>query len=137
MSELSRFFDDEWVVFWTIPVFTAVVGWLINWTGLIMLFNPVRLHGLRVSGLAELARLAPHKVQEIPGLLHGVVGWQGIVPGRAAKMGSIAVDKVIAKIPVGRLGESDEVARVVEFLADPDASFITGQIYSVNGGQYM
>ena len=43
----------------------------------------------------------------------------------------------IAKIPVGRLGEPDEVARVVEFLADPDSAFITGQIYSVNGGQYM
>jgi len=98
VSEVSSFFDNEWVVFWSIPVFTAVVGWLINWTGVIMLFNPVRLHGARVAGLAELARLAPHKVQEIPGLLHGVVGWQGIVPGRAAKMGSIAVDKVIAKI---------------------------------------
>jgi uncharacterized membrane protein YheB (UPF0754 family) len=98
VSELSQFFDNEWVVFWTIPVFTAVVGWLINWTGLIMLFNPVRLHGVRISGLADLARLAPNKIQEIPGLLHGVVGWQGIVPGRAAKMGSIAVDKVIAKI---------------------------------------
>ena len=48
-----------------------------------------------------------------------------------------AMDRVIAKIPVGRLGEPDEVARVVEFLADPDAGFITGQIYSVNGGQYM
>jgi acetoacetyl-CoA reductase len=48
-----------------------------------------------------------------------------------------ALDKVIAKIPVGRLGEADEVARVVEFLADPDSAFITGQIYSVNGGQYM
>ena len=48
-----------------------------------------------------------------------------------------ALNKVIAKIPVGRLGEPDEVARVVEFLADPDSSFITGQIYSVNGGQYM
>src|SRR5918998_1345729 len=48
-----------------------------------------------------------------------------------------AIDKVIAKIPVGRLGEADEVARVVEFLADPDSGFITGQIYSVNGGQYM
>jgi acetoacetyl-CoA reductase len=48
-----------------------------------------------------------------------------------------ALDKVIAKIPVGRLGEADEVARVVEFLADPDAAFITGQVYSVNGGQYM
>ncbi len=48
-----------------------------------------------------------------------------------------ALDKVIAKIPVGRLGEPNEVARVVEFLADPDSAFITGQIYSVNGGQYM
>ncbi len=48
-----------------------------------------------------------------------------------------ALNKVIAKIPVGRLGEPDEIARVVEFLADPDSSFITGQIYSANGGQYM
>ena len=48
-----------------------------------------------------------------------------------------ALDKVVAKIPVGRLGEADEVARVVEFLADPDSTFITGQIYSVNGGQHM
>ena len=48
-----------------------------------------------------------------------------------------ALDKVIAKIPIGRLGEPDEVARVVEFLADPDSGYITGQVYSVNGGQYM
>jgi acetoacetyl-CoA reductase len=48
-----------------------------------------------------------------------------------------AMDKVIAKIPVGRLGEPDEVARMVEFLADPDSGYITGQIFSVNGGMYM
>jgi acetoacetyl-CoA reductase len=48
-----------------------------------------------------------------------------------------ALEKVIAKIPAGRLGEPDEIARVVEFLADPDSGFITGQIYYVNGGQYM
>src|SRR4029079_17172563 len=35
---------------------------------------------------------------EIPGLSHGRIGWQGIVPARAAKMGSISVDKAIAKI---------------------------------------
>ncbi len=98
MEEIRGVLDSQWFHFWTIPVFTAVVGWLINWTGLIMLFNPVRLHGIRVPGLAELARLLPRKVQEIPGLLHGCLGWQGIVPARAAKMGSIAVDKAIAKI---------------------------------------
>ena len=48
-----------------------------------------------------------------------------------------ALDRVVAKIPTGRLGEPDEVARVVEFLADPQSGFITGQIYSVNGGQRM
>jgi NAD(P)-dependent dehydrogenase (short-subunit alcohol dehydrogenase family) len=48
-----------------------------------------------------------------------------------------AMAKAIAKIPVGRLGEPDEVARVVEFLASPDSGYITGQVYSVNGGLYM
>jgi acetoacetyl-CoA reductase len=48
-----------------------------------------------------------------------------------------ALEKVIAKIPAGRLGEPDEIARVVEFLADPDSGFITGQIYSFNGGHHM
>ena len=98
VSEVSSLLENEWVIFWTIPVFTAVIGWLINWTGLIMLFNPVRLHGVRIPGLAELTRLLPHKLQEIPGLPYGTLGWQGIVPARAAKMGSIAVDKAIAKI---------------------------------------
>jgi acetoacetyl-CoA reductase len=48
-----------------------------------------------------------------------------------------AMEKVIARIPAGRLGEPDEVARVVEFLADPESAYITGQVYAVNGGLYM
>src|SRR5271157_234122 len=48
-----------------------------------------------------------------------------------------ALAKVVARIPVGRLGEPDEVARVVEFLADPESAYITGQVYPVNGGLYM
>jgi NAD(P)-dependent dehydrogenase (short-subunit alcohol dehydrogenase family) len=48
-----------------------------------------------------------------------------------------AMDKIITRIPVGRLGEPGEVARVVEFLADPESGYITGQIYPVNGGLYM
>src|SRR5512133_2249100 len=45
--------------------------------------------------------------------------------------------KVVAQIPVGRLGEPDEIARVVEFLADPDSGYITGEMYGINGGLYM
>jgi len=48
-----------------------------------------------------------------------------------------AMDKIIARIPAGRLGEPNEVARVVEFLADPESGYITGQVYPINGGLYM
>ena len=89
---------DEWLQLASIPVFTGVIGWLINWSGVVMLFNPVRFHGWRIPGLQELSTLLPRKVQEIPGVMQGGVGWQGIVPARAAKMGSIAVDKAIAKL---------------------------------------
>jgi acetoacetyl-CoA reductase len=45
--------------------------------------------------------------------------------------------KIIPLIPVGRLGEPDEVARCVVFLAAEEAGFITGSTLSANGGQYM
>lgn len=48
-----------------------------------------------------------------------------------------ALEKIIAQVPARRLGQPDEVARVVEFLADPESAYITGQVYSVNGGLYM
>jgi NAD(P)-dependent dehydrogenase (short-subunit alcohol dehydrogenase family) len=47
------------------------------------------------------------------------------------------MEKIISRIPVGRLGDPNEVARVVEFLADPESGYITGQVYPVNGGLYM
>jgi len=45
--------------------------------------------------------------------------------------------KILPQIPVGRLGEPEEVARCVVFLAGDEAGFITGSTLSVNGGQYM
>lgn len=45
--------------------------------------------------------------------------------------------QIVAQIPVGRLGEPEEVARAVVFLAADEASFITGETLSINGGQYM
>ena len=45
--------------------------------------------------------------------------------------------QIVAQIPAGRLGNPDEIARMVAFLADERASFITGATFSVNGGQYM
>ncbi|MDJ0955281.1 MAG: acetoacetyl-CoA reductase [Arenicellales bacterium] len=47
------------------------------------------------------------------------------------------LEKIIARIPVGRLGEAEEVARGVVFLVSKDAGFITGSTLSINGGQHM
>ncbi len=47
------------------------------------------------------------------------------------------LDKIIEKIPVGRLGEPTEIARAVCFLAADESGFITGETLSVNGGQHM
>jgi uncharacterized membrane protein YheB (UPF0754 family) len=94
---------SEWIKLITVPFFTGAIGWLINWSGLIMLFNPIRFHGRSVPGLYELSRLLPRRLQEVPGVMQGGVGWQGIIPSRAAKMGSIIVDKAIAKL--GTAGE--------------------------------
>jgi len=44
---------------------------------------------------------------------------------------------IIPQIAVGRLGEAEEIARCVVFLASDDAGFITGSTLSANGGQYM
>jgi acetoacetyl-CoA reductase len=46
-------------------------------------------------------------------------------------------ERIIPLIPVGRLGEPEEIARVVVFLASDDAGFITGSTISANGGQFV
>ncbi|WP_019644969.1 acetoacetyl-CoA reductase [Novispirillum itersonii] len=47
------------------------------------------------------------------------------------------LEKIIAKIPRGRLGKADDIARGVLFLVADDADFITGSTLSINGGQHM
>jgi acetoacetyl-CoA reductase len=47
------------------------------------------------------------------------------------------MERIVAAIPVGRLGKAEEIAACVSFLAREDASFITGACLTVNGGQYM
>ena len=47
------------------------------------------------------------------------------------------LQKIVAKIPVGRLGKAEEIARGVAFLCSEDAGFITGSTLSLNGGQHM
>ena len=47
------------------------------------------------------------------------------------------LEQIVARIPVGRLGKPEEIARAVLFLAAEEAGFITGSTLSINRGQYM
>ena len=65
-----------------------------------------------------------------------------ICPGYIATEMVMAVpekvrESIIATIPVGRLGEPEDIARCVVFLASDEASFITGSTITANGGQYL
>ena len=47
------------------------------------------------------------------------------------------LEKIVAKIPVGRLGQASEIARGVAFFASEEGGFVTGSTLSINGGQHM
>ncbi len=54
-----------------------------------------------------------------------------------AKLDEKVLDGIVAQIPVGRLGEPEEIGACVAFLADDQAGFITGAVLTANGGQYI
>jgi NAD(P)-dependent dehydrogenase (short-subunit alcohol dehydrogenase family) len=89
-----------------------------------------------------LAREAAMQVQRA-GKTDGLgVTVNAVTPGyTATEMLESVPEKVLdgirAKIPIGRLGEPEEIARVVHFLAADASAYITGQIWGVNGGLDM
>ncbi|MCM6777198.1 hypothetical protein NDR87_27290 [Nocardia sp. CDC159] len=99
LESLFHVAPNWWLELITIPLFTGVIGYITNWTGVLMLFKPIRFHGIHVPGLRWLFPYLPKRIQVLPLLQwDGRMGWQGIVPSRADKMASIAVDKGLAKL---------------------------------------
>jgi len=45
--------------------------------------------------------------------------------------------KILAQVPIGRIGQTDDIAQAAKFLASEEAGYITGQVLAVNGGMYM
>jgi len=85
-----------------IPLITGIIGYITNWAAIQLLFRPIDFVGVRLPGMKELAPSFPRKLKQIPGVVEGRVGWQGIIPSRSARMGTIAAEKGIAKIATER-----------------------------------
>lgn len=58
-----------------IPLISGIIGYVTNWFGIKMLFYPMGFWGLRVPGLKSLSHHLPRKIQQIPGMAEGRVGW--------------------------------------------------------------
>jgi len=86
------------------------------------------MHGFTMALAQESAR---------KGITVNTVSPGYIATSMVAAMGEKTIQKMIAQIPVGRLGEPEEIARVVSFLAADESSFITGANIAINGGMYM
>jgi acetoacetyl-CoA reductase len=87
------------------------------------------MHGFTKALALEVARHAITVNTVSPGYLRTKMVEQ--VPAE------IMQGKILPQIPLGRLGEPDEVAALVAYLASPDAGFLTGANIAINGGQHM
>ncbi|WP_226817329.1 acetoacetyl-CoA reductase [Advenella sp. FME57] len=87
------------------------------------------VHGFTKSVALEVARKGVTVNTVSPGYLR--------TPMVSKVPEDILNSKILPEIPVGRLGEPDEVAALVAFLTSNDAAFITGSNISINGGQHM
>ena len=85
-----------------IPLITGLIGYMTNWFAIRFLFYPLRFVGVRAPGLKTLAPALPRKIRQIPGIMQGRLGWQGIIPSRSEKMGNIAAEKGVAKLATER-----------------------------------
>lgn len=105
----------------SIPLFSAFAGLITNWTGVIMLFAPIRFRGFRCPGVKTLFPFLPRRLQVLPIFAPGgVLGFQGFIPARAERMASICVDKGLS-----RLGS------IRDFLTELDPDAIADQLVLV------
>ncbi len=107
---------------------TSVIGLMGNAGQANYAASKAGLHGLTKSVARELASRNIRCNAVAPGFIR---------TDMTAGLPDAHVDELKGRIPAGRLGEPDDVAGVVRFLAGPGAGYITGQIIAVDGGMTM
>ena len=95
-------------------------------------------YGASKAGLNQLTavtavELAPHGIR-VNAVLPGVVGTDRVQAHAVSDAGRAEHEAKLAKIPLGRLAEPDEVVSVVLFLLSPEAAYCTGGLFTVDGG---
>ena len=85
-----------------------------------------------VEGLTHvLAKELGSRSVTVNAVAPGPVATELFFTGRSKEL----IQRLINDIPLGRLGEPDDIARVVSFLAGPDSGWVNGQIIKANGGR--
>ncbi|MFV0496411.1 hypothetical protein [Mycobacterium sp.] len=97
-----------WLDLITIPVFSAVAGVLVNWSGIYMLFGPVKFHGVYLPGLKTVFPFLPRRVQVLPlWAPAGMIGYQGFIPARAETMAAMVFHNIVSRIGTPRLRRAE------------------------------
>lgn len=107
---------------------TSVVGVMGNATQANYSAAKAGVIGLTKTAARELASRGILVNAVAPGFIHTAM--TDILPDKAK-------EAFLAATPLGKMGEPEDVAAAVEFLASEGSSFITGQVLHVNGGMYM
>ena len=108
---------------------TSVVGQMGNGGQAAYSASKAGLIGLTMSTARELASRSVTCNAVAPGFIDTDM--------TSAELPEAARAKLMEQIPLARIGHADDVAHAVSFLAGPEASYITGQVLSVNGGMLM
>jgi uncharacterized membrane protein YheB (UPF0754 family) len=106
----------EWSLL-LIPPISGIIGYITNWVVIYLMFHPLYFKGVDVPGMEHITSKGPYRLRQLPGMLQGQLGWQGIIPAKARKIGSINVDKAVSNLATQEeFHEEFDPDRIAEYI---------------------